>query len=195
MDTQASEGFSPVSLAIFGTLVYVVNAGNPENSFSNPDNISGFRLNENGTLSPIPGSTRPLSENITAPAQIRFNREGTVLLFTEKATNSISTYTVNGDGTPGTFHTRTAAVPIPFGFSFGDRDTVFITEANQGNAGVIASYRVNRESGTVTGPRLESWMQRMRHVGWSSPMMEQLAMRPIRPAQPFPSSELTLMGL
>ncbi len=152
INTEASGGYSPVSITVFGTLVYVVNAGNPENPVSNPDNISGFRLGEDGTLTPIPGSTKPLSQDLTAPAQISFNRGGTVLVITEKATRIIGTYTVNSDGTPGTFNTRTAAVPTPFGFSFGDRDTVFISEANGGNAGVVASYRVNPETGIVTGP-------------------------------------------
>ena len=152
IDTEDSQGFSPVSLAVFGTLVYVLNAGDPENPITDHDNISGFRLNDDGTLTPIPGSTKPLSQNITGPAQISFNKAGTVLVITEKATRVIGTYTVNTDGTPGTFNTRIAAVPTPFGFSFGDQDTVFISEANGGNAGVVASYRVNRDSGIVTGP-------------------------------------------
>ena len=155
VDTQPSGGFSPVSLTVFGTLLYVVNAGNPENPTSNPDNISGFRFDINGVLTPVSSSTRTLSQNLTGPAQISFNKEGTVLLITEKATNKITSYTVQADGTPGTFHTRPSAVPTPFGFSLGDGDLVYISEANQGNAGVVASYQVNRETGVVTGPAID----------------------------------------
>ena len=152
VDHVPSGGFLPVSLTVFGTLVYVVNEGDPLDPDNSPDNITGFRFNLDGTLTPIPDSTQPLSDALTDPAQIGFNVEGTVLLITEKATNMLTTYTVNENGTPGTFNTRPSAVPTPFGFSFGDRDTVFITEANQGGAGVAASYRVNRETGVVSGP-------------------------------------------
>ena len=155
VDRVRSRGFSPISLAVFGTLVYVVNAADPNDPIANPDNISGFRFNNDGTLNHIAGSTQPLSQNQTGPAQISFNKEGTVLLITEKATNTISTYTVNPDGTPGTFNSRPSAVPTPFGYSFGDRDIVYISEANQGNEGVVASYRVDRETGVVEGPAID----------------------------------------
>ena len=152
VDNVPSGGFSPVSLTVFGTLLYVVNEGDPLDPGNSPDNITGFRFDLGGTLTSIPGSTQPLSDALTDPAQIGFNKEGTVLLITEKATNGLSTYTVNDDGTPGTFNTRSSVVPTPFGFSFGDRNTVFITEANQGGAGVVASYSVNPETGEVAGP-------------------------------------------
>ena len=45
---------------------------------------------------------------------------------------------------------RPSAVPTPFGFVFGDRDYVFITEANGGGVGATVSYRVDRETGEVS---------------------------------------------
>ena len=152
VDRVPSGGDSPISLTVFGTWVYVLNEGL---AGSSPDNISGFQFDSNGNLTPIPDSTRPLSADSTDPAQIGFNKEGTVLLITEKATNQITTYTVNDDGTPGTFRTRPAARPTPFGFSFGDCDIVYISEANQGNVGFVASYRVDRETGEVFGPAID----------------------------------------
>lgn len=149
VDTEPSGGFRPISLTVFGTWVYVLNAGNAGDPNS-ADNITGFRLNANGTLAPIPGATQPLSARITAPAQISFNTAGTVLLVTEKATNTITTYTVNANGMPSAPITRPSAVPTPFGFQFGDRDLVFISEANGGGPGSVVSYRVHRDTGVVS---------------------------------------------
>lgn len=146
-----SGGFRPISVTVFGTLVYVVNEGDPNDPVNTPDNISGFRFGPGGILEAIPNSTRPLSANLTAPAQIGFNKSGTVLLITEKATNTITTYVMQQDDTPAaTPKTRPSAVPTPFGFQFGDRDYVFITEANGGGIGVVAVYRVARDTGVVS---------------------------------------------
>ncbi|ETW98221.1 MAG: hypothetical protein ETSY1_19600 [Candidatus Entotheonella factor] len=150
IDTDPSGGFSPISIAVFGTWVFVLNEGDP-NDPGNPDNISGFRLNLDGTLSAIPDSTRPLSAPQTDPAQISFNKEGTVLFVTEKATNMLTTYTVDADGVPSHPLSRPSAIPTPFGFQFGDRDVVYVSEANQGGPGAVVSYRVNRETGEVSG--------------------------------------------
>jgi len=150
-----SRGNSAISVAVFGTLVYVLNegSGNPQDSPRDRyDNISGFRFNGVGELEFVRGSTRILDRTqLTAPAQIGFNKSGTVLLITEKATNMLTTYLVKEDGTTSRRPLkRPSAVPTPFGFEFGDRDYVFITEANGGERGVTASYRVNRTTGKVS---------------------------------------------
>ncbi|MGH9632335.1 MAG: lactonase family protein [Bryobacteraceae bacterium] len=148
-----SGGYRPLSVTVFGTLVYVLNEG--DNVSANPsmrfDNISGFRFTSGGILVPIPDSTRIIADSPTAPAQIGFNKSGTVLLITEKATNMLTTYVMQANGTPAaTPLKRPSAVPTPFGFAFGDRDYVFITEANGGGPGVTASYRIDRETGQVS---------------------------------------------
>ena len=151
VDIIDSGGFRPISVTVFGTLVYVVNEGDPNDPVNTPDTISGFRFGPGGLLEAIPNSTRPLSADITAPAQIGFNKSGTVLLITEKATNTLTTYVMQPDDTPAAAPvTRPSAVPTPFGFEFGDRDYVFITEANAGGQGSVVSYRVDRETGVVS---------------------------------------------
>jgi 6-phosphogluconolactonase len=97
-----------------------------------------------------PGATRPLSAAETDPAQIGFNKEGTVLLVTENATSRLTTYTVNPDGIPNAPQSRPAALPTPFGFQFGDRHVVFVSQANPGNPGAVSSYLVNPETGEVS---------------------------------------------
>lgn len=150
-----SGGFRPLSVTVFGTAVYVLNEGSQDENDIDAirfDNISGFRFVNGGALQAIPNSTRIIDNTQpTAPAQIGFNPSGSVLLITEKATNTITTYVVQADGTPAaTPLKRPSAIPTPFGFSFGDRDFVFIAEANQGGQGETVSYRVNRETGLVS---------------------------------------------
>jgi 6-phosphogluconolactonase len=147
--TVNSGGVRPVSIAVHDDLVYVLNAGGN-------GSISGFRLLNNGRLQPIPHSTRPLSvAATTAPAQISFVLGGRVLVITEKATNTITTYKVNALGIPGAMHTITSASPTPFGFAKGRLGVVFVSEAVGGAAGasVLSSYRVtpNGEISLVQG--------------------------------------------
>jgi 6-phosphogluconolactonase (cycloisomerase 2 family) len=150
-----SRGHSPISVTVFGTLVYVLNEGSGVKSDPPQiryDNISGFRFNPQGELKFIRGSVRILDRTqLTSPAQVGFNKSGTVLLITEKATNTLTTFVMRRTGRPVWRPLkRPSAVPTPFGFEFGDRDYVFITEANGGGQGVTASYRINRGTGEVS---------------------------------------------
>ena len=150
-----ARGHSAISVTVFGTLVYVLYEGSGE--AGDPpamryDTISGFQFNNVGRLRFINDSTRIIDRTrLTAPAQIGFNKSGTVLLITEKATNTLTTYRMISADRPA-FRPlkRPSAVPTPFGFEFGDRDYVFITEANGGARGVTASYRVDRATGEVS---------------------------------------------
>ncbi len=137
--TVSSGGTRPVSIAIHDDLVYVLNAGGN-------GSISGFRLGNNDKLQAIPNSTRPLSvAATTAPAQISFVLGGRVLVITEKATNTITTYTINQSGVPEAMHTMTSASPTPFGFANGRFGVVFVSEAVGGapGASVLSSYRIH----------------------------------------------------
>ena len=137
--TVSSGGMQPVSIAAYDDLVYVLNAGGN-------GSISGFRLLNNDKLQPIPNSTRPLSvAATTGPAQISFVLGGRVLVITEKATNTITTYTVDESGVPGNIHTRTSSSPTPFGFAAGQLGAIFVSEAVGGapGASVLSSYRVH----------------------------------------------------
>ncbi len=151
-----SGGFRPLSVTVFGTMVYVLNEGSGKEEDPRRmryDNISGFRFTGGGILIPIYNSTRILDRTqLTAPAQIGFNKSGTVLLITEKATDTLTTFVMKRNGRPVRKpEKRPSFIPTPFGFSFGDRDFVNITEANNGGPGMTVSYRVDRETGEVSG--------------------------------------------
>jgi hypothetical protein len=72
-------GQMPVSVAVNGIHVYVVNAGGTPN-------ISGFIIDPiGGHLVPLPNSQRPLAGGTLAmPGDISFNADGSVLLVSEK---------------------------------------------------------------------------------------------------------------
>lgn len=142
-DVESSLGVRPVSVTIEDDLVYVLNAGS--------DSVQGFRLSIYGRLTPISGSRRPLSGVGTAPAQVEFNRDGDLLAVTEKATNKILTFAVDGDGKLGPATTTDSPSPTPFGFAFGRRDTLLVSEAVGGAAGAstLSSHRL-AGNGAVT---------------------------------------------
>src|SRR5216683_7157135 len=71
-----SGGTRPISLTVHGHLVYVLNAGGS-------GNISGFTIDVNGALTPLAGSTRPLSGPAVGPAQVAFSFYVKVPLITE----------------------------------------------------------------------------------------------------------------
>lgn len=135
-DTEASGGTNPISVTIEDDLVYVLNAGS--------DSVEGFRMSIYGTLTPIAGSRRALSGTATGAAQVEFNRDGDLLAVTEKATNKVLTFSVNGDGLLSQAVVNDSPAPTPFGFAFGRRDTLLISEAAGGAAGrsTLSSYRL-----------------------------------------------------
>src|SRR5713101_5024322 len=53
-----SGGRRPISLSVHDDLLYVLNAGG---AVGDHDNITGFRVGDDGHLTPVAGSTRPLS--------------------------------------------------------------------------------------------------------------------------------------
>jgi 6-phosphogluconolactonase len=142
--TVNSGGMRPVSITLHNDVAFVLNGGGT-------NNISGFRLKNNGMLEPIANSTRPLSAASTGPAQISFINDGKVLVITEKGTNKIITYTVNEWGIPGAMHSITSSSPTPFGFAATKDKNIFVSEAVGGapGASVLSSYRISN-NGNIT---------------------------------------------
>lgn len=143
-DRIASGGDLPISVTVHDDLVYALNAGGA-------GNISGFTVSTDGSLAPLPGSSRPLSSSAAGPAQVQFNPDGTVLVVTEKATNRISTYTVGAGGLASGPNVQASAGATPFGFDFDKRGRLFVSEAFGGatDASATSSY-VLSPSGTLS---------------------------------------------
>jgi len=129
MSRVASGGIRPISLTVHGDVLYALNAGGD-------GNISGFRVGNDGVLAPLAGSTRALSGSAVGPAQVSFSPTGAWLVVTEKATNRLDIYGVGPDGLVSSTRTAASAGGTPFGFAFGHRDELFVSEA----AGSASSY-------------------------------------------------------
>lgn len=143
IDRAADKGLTPVSVTVSHNRVYVVNAGD--------DSIFGFEFNSStGKLKPLPTSYRKLSAEGTGPAQISFDRDADALIVTEKATNKITTFSLNDNGIPLDRHVINSAGTTPFGFSFGKHGQFFVAEAQGGavNGATASSYQL-LEDGTA----------------------------------------------
>jgi 6-phosphogluconolactonase len=143
-DKVFSGGQLPISLTLHDDLLYVLNGGLAPN-------ITGFVVASDGKLSPLAGSTRPLSGGGAAnPAEVSFTPDGRALIVTEKNTNLIDTYTVDDDGLPGAPSPHNSVGIEPFGFAFARHDVFVDSETMQAapDAGAASSYRVS-DSGDV----------------------------------------------
>lgn len=124
-----SGGSFPASIAVHDDLVYVLNAGGE-------GVLQGYQVRR-GWLRPLDGSARSLGlANATpplfssAPGQIGFSPDGSTVLVTTKAANTVDTFAVGGDGllAEAPLHNPTPS-PMPFGFAFGDAGQLLVTEA------------------------------------------------------------------
>jgi 6-phosphogluconolactonase len=129
-------GDRPVSVAVHGRLVYVLNQG--------ADTIQALRIAKD-TLVNVPKSTLPLSTTGADGAQVAFSPNGRILAVTEKATQTIDTYVVRSNGRAIGPEAQTSSGPTPFGFQFGPDGRLYVSEA-PGSA--ASSYDVGSD-GTI----------------------------------------------
>ena len=163
-DFAASRGEAPTSVAVHGTLVYVLNSASAT--------IAGFEIRD-GRLADLEDSTRPLSAADADPAQIAFSVDGATVVVTERGTDSISTYAVDESGLPVGPTTIGSSGKTPYGFDFTADGAVVVTEAFGGAPGAAAasSYslvepgRLSPVSGSVADTRSEVCWAVVTHDG------------------------------
>ncbi len=131
-----SGGTLPTSVTVSRNVVYVLNTGGA-------GNISGFTVGSTGGLTPIAGSTKSLSTAAAGPAEVSFSPDGRELVVTEKGTSLLDVYPVDKNGVAGERTSYTSAGGTPFGFAFGPRNLLFVSEAAA--PGSASSYAVNKE--------------------------------------------------
>jgi 6-phosphogluconolactonase len=159
LSTTPSRGRHPVSISTRRGLVYVLNSGG---SSGTTDSIAGFRLSAEGALQPIPGSTLSLSSATTNPAQIQISPNADLMVVTERRTNLVDVYTLDADGVPTGPIVNASAGLVPFGFSFGTANRIFVSEAGTGSA---SSYDIPSDGHLQTispavqnGQRAACWL-------------------------------------
>ena len=168
-DLEPSNGEKPVSITVNDGLVYVLNSGETDDRLFDDNgmvipncttgmlpSITGFRLDAEGDLSPIPDSTRALSGEATSGcAQVSFDPSGDTVVVTERLARPpeldqqtsmrderlddegvILTYAVDDDGTLQSGQLFDSTGQGPFGFTFTKGGQLLVTEQFDGPAGV-----------------------------------------------------------
>ena len=114
--------------------------------------ITGFRISTNGTLSPLPNSTKMLSSPIAVPGEVRFSPDGRLLVVTHKVGSQIDVFRVGADGLPTDPVPNPSAGPRPFAAAFARDGRLVVIESGlpiMKNAGVSV-YRVDSASGGMS---------------------------------------------
>src|SRR5215470_11977926 len=124
----SSGGLFPVSITERTGVIYVLNRGS-EAGDPLGDNISGFRLNPDGMLTPIPASTTALSIPATNVAQVGLSPDGHLLVVAEHGAGPIDTYIVGDDGLLSGHLVQQSAGIGPFGFAFRNASQLYVSEA------------------------------------------------------------------
>jgi 6-phosphogluconolactonase len=150
VDVEPSGGVRPVSLTVWGNFLYALNAGDT-------GDIAGFGIGRDGNLSPLAGSSQPLSNSGLGAApgvgEISFSPDGSTLVVTEKTTNLIDTYAVV-DGIASGPTTHASSGLTPFGFGFNIHGYAVVSEAFGGQAGAsaLSSYHVAQDTFELVSP-------------------------------------------
>ncbi len=136
----ASGGQEPVSVAVYGRLVYVANAGSADSNFT------GFRLSRGGHLHPLADSTVDLPSG-SQPGDVLFNGDGTKLAGTLVGTSQIDSFVVGDHGrltaAPGSPFPAQGLGPFGSEFRPTDPDQLFVSNAhNVGDGtGTVSAFR------------------------------------------------------
>ncbi|MGW3649429.1 lactonase family protein [Streptomyces sp. NPDC000878] len=143
--TVSSGGDFPASIAVSGTLAYVMNAGGV-------GSVQGFRITAKGLVA-LSGSHRSLgldNEKVplfsSSPGQVAFTPDGRALVVTTKSANTVEVFPMQGDGRPA--HrpvVNDSAGGVPFAITFDKAGRMLVAEAEKST---VSTYKV-RADGTL----------------------------------------------
>ena len=139
VDRASSGGVRPVSVSISNGVVYALN------TVSNTVGI--LTLGQDGSLTPRPGQTKALAAGANGAAEVRANRQGSLVVVSERVSNRLETFAVATDGSLGDPVVTPAAGTTPFGFDFTTRGEVIVSEAASASA---SSYVANQDGSLST---------------------------------------------
>ena len=154
-DVASSNGTTPSSIAVHGSLVYVANDG------AGSSNYTGFRLNAGGHLSPIPGSTFALPDNALL-GHVLISPDGRRLVGTRVGPSAgpsfLDAFAIGRDGrltaAPGSPFAAQRIGPFGSTFSPIHGDQLFVSNAHDGaGAGSVSVYDVGADGAltAITG--------------------------------------------
>jgi 6-phosphogluconolactonase (cycloisomerase 2 family) len=130
-DVVSSGGAAPASVDERNGRVYVLNSGGTPN-------VTAFRARSDGTLDAIAGGSRDLPGALGA-AQVSVAPDGSSLVVSERLSSRLETLALDAAGRPGAPVATPSSGAVPFGFAFGHRGDVVVSEAGQST---VSSYRI-----------------------------------------------------
>jgi len=128
-DVAPSGGVAPNSVDEHHGRVYVLNSGGTPN-------VTAFRARRDGSLEQI--GRRDLPGALGA-AQVTVAPEGDALVVSERLSNRLETLPLDAAGRPGAPVITASSGAVPFGFAFGHRGDLVVSEAG---ASTVSSYRL-----------------------------------------------------
>jgi 6-phosphogluconolactonase len=133
-------GSTPRSVDERDGLVVVLNTGEP--------GLASFRLDAEG-IERVEGGDQALDPSDADPAQVAFSPDGSMVVITQRGTDSIVTYEVTADGTFGASSEIASEGPTPYGFAFTSGGTLVVTEAFGAEKGAAAASSYAIEDGSL----------------------------------------------
>lgn len=132
VDKAPSGGDVPVCVAQHGKLVYVINEGElSADELGKVPSMTGYFIDENGHLAPIPNSFRITGRPDAQPGDLLFSPDGRWLIITDKfAETFIHVLQVDDDGTTHEVGDYVSNIPAPIGAAFTLHNILAVTEAN-----------------------------------------------------------------
>jgi 6-phosphogluconolactonase len=140
LDRVSSGGTTPRSVAVHRRLVYVLNTGDEPV-------IAAFAIEGEGLVA-LPRSTRSLGAG-SDPAQIAFSPNGQTLLITDRASDGIHAFDLDGDGVAKDVVTHRSSGATPYGFDVTADGVVVVAEAAGAQVGKASasSYKLSGAAG------------------------------------------------
>jgi 6-phosphogluconolactonase len=153
-----SGGTMPESLALYGSLLYVLNVATA-NANGTTGNIYGYRIGNDGALTPL-GSSQPLAnaappDHSADPRAIDIDPTGKVIVVTELvggllkggAPGAIDTFVVGSDGKAGPAVAHPTSDVFPFGFAFDNKGHLIVSQLHNPMdptaIGSVSTYNVS----------------------------------------------------
>jgi len=123
-----SRGSTPVSLALRDGHLFVLNQGD--------NTVAGFSVHDDGTLTPSSHQNLPAGASGSSTVRV----EGRTLIVSERNTNRLDLFPLDGDGRIGRPDTVSSNGATPFGLDVGHGGLILVSEAGP-NA--VSSYRLH----------------------------------------------------
>lgn len=130
----ASGGTDPISVAINGGLVEVLNAGGTAS-------VAGFRTTPAGLI-PIARGSQQLSATASSPEDVAISPDGTHVVVTEKVSDTIDTFAVSRGGALGPAVTTPSDSPLSFAEVFSPSGQLLVADDGSAGTSAVSPYRI-----------------------------------------------------